>query len=51
METVPLRNLFGVSSPRMEARGVSPKPEVPTKNIFYEIPSGMLEKLLAHPFT
>ena len=51
METVPLRNLFGVSSPRTEARGVAPQPEVPTENIFHEIPSGMLEKLLANPFT
>ena len=51
METVPLRNLFGVSSPRTEARGAVPQPEVPTENIFYEIPSGMLEKLLANPFT
>ena len=40
----------GVSSPRTEVRGVVPQPEVPTKNIFYEIPSGMLEKLLANPF-
>ena len=51
METLPLRSLFGVSSPRTEARGVAPQPEVPTKNIFYEIPLGMLEKLLANPFT
>ena len=51
METVPLRSLFGVSSPRTEARGVVPQPEVPTENIIYEIPSGMLEKLLANPFT
>ena len=40
METVPLRNLFGVSSPRTEARGVAPQPKVPTENIFYEIPFG-----------
>ena len=45
METVPLRNLFRVSSPRTEARGVAPQPKVPTENIFYEIPSGMLEKV------
>ena len=51
METVPLRRFFGVSSPRTEARGVVPQPEVPTENIFYEIPLGMLEKLLANPFT
>ena len=51
METNPLRSLFGVSSPRMEAQGVSPQPTAPTENICYEIPSGMLEKLLANPFT
>ena len=51
METVPLRSLFGVSSPLTKARGVVPQPEVPTEKIFYEIPLGMLEKLLANPFT
>ena len=50
METVPLRSLFGVSSPRTEARGVVPQPEVPTENIFYEIPSSMIEQLLANPY-
>ncbi len=51
METVPLRNLFGVYSPQTEARGVAPQPKVPTENIVFEIPSGVLEKLLANPFT
>ena len=51
METNPLRSLFGVSSPRTEAQGVAPQPAAPTENICYEIPSGMLEKLLANPFT
>ena len=51
METNPLRSLFGVSSPRMEAQEVAPQPPAPTENICYEIPSGMLEKLLANPFT
>ena len=51
METNPLRGLFGVSSPRTEAQRVSPQPSAPTENIFFEFPSGMLEKLLANPFT
>ena len=51
MENNPLRGLFGVSSPRPEAQRVSPQPTEPTKNIYYEIPSGMIEKLLANPST
>ena len=51
METNPLRSLFGVSSPGTEAQGVAPQPSAPTENIFFEFPSGMLEKLLANPFT
>ena len=47
METNPLRGLFGVSSPRPVEQRVSPQP---TKNIYFEIPSGMIEKLLANPF-
>ena len=50
MESNPLRGLFGVSSPRPEALRVAPQPTKPTKNIYYEIPSGMLEKLLANPY-
>ena len=50
METNPLRSLFGVSSPRLEEQRVSPQPTKPTKNIYFEIPSGMIEKLLANPF-
>ena len=50
METNPLRSLFGVSSPRTKAQGVATQ-AAPTENICYEIPSGMLEKLLANPFT
>ena len=39
MESNPLRGLFGVSSPRpVEQR------------VYFEVPSGMLEKLLANPF-
>ena len=47
MESNPLRGLFGVSSPRTEAQRVAPQP---TENIYYEIPSGMIEKLLANPY-
>ena len=51
MDTNPLRGLFGVSSPRTEARMVAPQPAARTENICFEFPSGMLEKLLANPFT
>ena len=51
MENHPLRGLFGVPSPRPEPQLVTPQPTTPTKNISYEIPSGMIEKLLANPFT
>ena len=50
MENNPLRGLFGVSSPRLEEKRVSPQPTAPTENIYYEIPSGMIEKLLANPY-
>ena len=50
MENNPLRGLFGVSSPRPEAQRVNPQPTAPTKNIGYEIPSGMIEQLLANPY-
>ena len=50
METNPMRGLLGVSSPRTEAQRVVPQPSAPTKNICYEFPSDMLEKLLANPF-
>ena len=50
MESNPLRGLFGVSSPRPEALRVAPQPIEPTENIYYEIPSGMVEKLLAIPY-
>ena len=51
MENNPLRGLFGVSSPRPEVLRVATQPTKPTENIYYETPSGMLEKLLANPFT
>src|SRR6187401_3514639 len=44
----PLRGLFGVSSPRSVEQIVSPQP---TENVFFEITSGMIGKLLANPFT
>ena len=50
MENNPLRGLFGVSSPRPEAQRVTPQPTAPTENISYEIPLGMIEKLLANSY-
>ena len=50
MENNPLRGLFGVSSPRPEWQLVTPQPTAPTENIEYEIPSGMIEQLLANPY-
>ena len=50
MENNPLRGLFGVSSPWPEPQLVSPQPTAPTKNIEYEIPSGMVEQLPANPY-
>ena len=49
MENNPLRGLFGVYSPRPESQLATPQPTAPTENIEYEIPSGMIEKLLANP--
>ena len=51
MEHNPLRGLFGVSSPRPVEQRVAPQPTKPTENVYFEIPSGMIEKLLANPFT
>ena len=50
MEYNPLRGLFGVSSPRPVEQRVAPQPTEPTENVYFEIPSGMIEKLLANPF-
>ena len=52
METNPLRGLFGVSSPRQVEQRVAPQPTEPTENenVCFEIPLGMIEKLLANPF-
>ena len=50
MENNPLRGLFGVSSPRPEPQLDTPQSSAPTKNIEYEIPSGMIEQLPANPY-
>ena len=52
MESNPLRGLFGVSSPRPVEQRVAPQPIEPTENenVYFEIPSAMIEKLLANPF-
>ena len=49
MENHPLRGLFEVSSPRPEEQLVAPQPAALT-GIGYEIPSGMIEQLLANPY-
>ena len=57
MENNPLRGLFGVSSPWPVEQRVAPQPTKPTENenenenACFEVPSGMIEKLLANPFT
>ena len=43
--------MFGVSSPRPKEQRVAPQPTEPTENVYFQIPSGMIEKLLANPFT
>ena len=50
MESNPLRGLFGVSSPRTEEKRVAPQPTEPTEDVYFKIPSGMIEKLLANPY-
>ena len=50
MENNPLRGLFGVYSRRPEPQLATHQPTAPTKNIEYEIPSGMVEQLLANPY-
>ena len=50
METNPLSGLFGVSSPQPEEQRDAPHPTELYENIHFEIPSGMIEKLLANPF-
>ena len=52
MESNPLRGLFGVSSPRPAEQRVAPQSTEPTENenVCFEIPLGMVIKLLANPF-
>ena len=50
METNPLWSLFGVSSPQPEEPIDAPQPTELYENIYFEIPSGMIEKPLANPF-
>ena len=49
MEHNPLRGLFGVSWPQLVEQRVAPQPTEPTENVYFENPSGMIEKLLANP--
>ena len=54
MESNPLRGLFRVSSPRLVEQRVAPQPTEPTENenenACFEVPAGMIEKLLPNPF-
>ena len=56
MKSNPLRGLFGVTSPQPIEQRVAPQPTEPieneyeNENVYFEIPSGMIEKLLANPF-
>ena len=50
MEKNTWRGLFGVSSPRPKPQLITPQPTATTENIEYEIPSSMLEQLLANPY-
>ena len=52
MESNSLRGLFGVSSPHLVEQRVPPQPTEPIENETpFEIPSGLMEKLLANTFT
>ena len=51
MEHNHLWGLFGVSSPHPEPQLVTPQPTEPTEIFYFEIPSGMIEKKLANPYT
>ena len=52
MESNCLRGLLGVSSPHPVEPRVAPQPTEPTENETpFQIPSGMMEKLLANTFT
>ena len=45
-----MRGLFEVSSHRPKEQRDAPQATEPSKNIYYEIPSGLIEKLLANPY-
>ena len=52
MESNSPRGLFGVSSPRPVEQRVAPQSTEPIENETpFEFPSGMMERLLANPFT
>ena len=52
MESYSLRGLFGVSSPCPVEKRVAPQPTEPIENETpFEIPLGLMEKLLANTFT
>ena len=40
--------MFGVSSPRPKEQRVAPQPTELTENVYFEIPSGMIEKLVGN---
>ena len=48
MENHRLRGLLVVSSPQPEAQRVAPQPTAPTENIYYDIPSGMIENTFSY---
>ena len=43
METNPVRGLFGASSPQPLEQRVAPQPTELYENVYFEIPSGMIE--------
>ena len=52
MESNSLRGLFGLSSPHLVEQRVAPQPTEHIENETpFEFPSGMMERLLANPFT
>ena len=50
MEHNPLRGLCGASSPQPEEQRFARQLTELYENIYFEIPSGMIKKLLANPF-
>ena len=45
-----MRGFFGASSPQPVEQRVAPQPTELYENVYFEIPSGMIEKLLANLF-